>query len=158
MNNSKIKFPNEAELLKAIANCKNAKTDLAARMYVLKGRLQSHVRATQALEETKSIKENILLKAKNHKERVFAHFHDLLEGDLELLIQCSINAGILNNSLHRFEYEAIDDIEYICAYLFEGQIERSFSHMEDYTDFAKRFLAYAKENFAKVSPEFIEED
>jgi hypothetical protein len=42
--------------------------------------------------------------------------------------------------------------------LLGDQVRFAFAHLYEFTEFAKEFAAYAKENAAKVAPEFLEED
>lgn len=157
MNNSKkINFPNKAQLLKAIANCNNANTDAASAMYVIRCRLEAYIRLQISTAKVAELKASITELANNKTK--YWQFEDKLSAQLEALVQESANMGILGNTRNSIDKELVKLTENLCGHLLSNQVEYAFANLSEFTEFAKEFAIYAKENFAKVSPEFLEED
>lgn len=157
MNNSKkINFPDKAELLNAVANCNNTKTDAASAMFAIRCRLESYIRLQISTAKVAELKASITELANNKTK--YWQFKDKLSAQLEALVQESANMGILANSQTNIDKQLVEHIEYLCACLLGDQVRFAFAHLYEFTKFAKEFAAYAKENFEKVSTEFLDED
>lgn len=152
----KIKFPNKEALLEAVANCKNTNTDAAAAMYTLRCRLESYVRLKDSTAKVAALKAEIAELANNKGKHW--QFEDKLSAKLDALIQESTNMGILGNTQRNIDNQLVELIENLCGFLLADQVQYAFAHLDFFTEFAKEFATYAKENFEKVSPEFLDED
>ena len=156
MNNSKINFPDKAELLKAVVNCNNTKTDAASAMFAIRCKLEAYIRLQISTAKVAKLKAEIKDLANNKSKHW--NFEDKLDAKLEALVQETVNMGILANSQTNVDKQLVEHIEYLCACLLGNQVPFAFAHLYEFTEFAKEFAAYAKENAEKVSPEFLEED
>lgn len=152
----KIKFPTQSGLLQAVANCKNTNTEAATAMFSLRCRLESYVRLKDSTAKVAALKAEIAELANNKAKHW--KFEDKLSAKLDALVQESTNMGILGNSQRNIDKQLVDLIENLCGHLLADQVEYAFAHLYLFTEFAKEFATYAKDNFEKVSPEFLDED